>query len=63
MQKSKYNDRDRNMRRRFCEQIIRFWQKCKQKDEGDSLGVEEYPRNVRPQDDRSEQPTPLSHTE
>ncbi len=63
MQKSEYNDGDRNMRWRFCEQIIRFWQKSKQKDEGDSLCVEEDPRNVRPQDDRSEQPALLSDTE
>ena len=63
MKKSEYNDGDRNMRRRFCEQIIRFWQKSKQKDEGDSLCVEEDRRNVRPQDDRSEQPALMSDTE
>ncbi len=63
MQKSEYNDGDRNMRWRLCEQIIRFWRVSKEKDQRDSLAVREDGRNVRPQDDRSEQPALLSDTE
>jgi hypothetical protein len=63
MQESEYIDGDRNMRWRLCEQTIRFWRLSKEKDQRDSLSIGEDLRNVRPQDDRSEQRAILSDTQ
>jgi hypothetical protein len=46
MKMDAYTDRDFEMRWRFFEQTISFWQQRKQKDARDSLGVKENVRNV-----------------
>ena len=56
MQKSKYDDGDWNMRRRFAEQTKWFWEESKQKEDTDSLRTDEVSRNVRPEDDSSKWP-------
>lgn len=55
--KDEYTDADFNMRWRFYQQTVRFWQMSKQKGECNSQSVEEARRNVQFQDDGSERLT------
>ena len=41
-------------RRRFANQVIKFWRKSKEKDERDSACADEEPGNTRLQGDQSE---------
>lgn len=52
--KDEYTDADFNMRWRFYQQTVRFWEMSKQTDERNSQSVEEARRNVQLQDDGSE---------
>ena len=49
-----YTDGDFNMRWRFYQQTVRFWQMSNQKDDRKSQRAGEARRNVWPQDDGSE---------
>lgn len=42
-------------RRRFANQVKKFWRKSKQKDERDTACAHAQPRNTRLQDEQSEQ--------